>query len=112
MRTTIELSDRTYALLRARAAERGMRGFSPLVEKALENLLDRSTAAGVDAALAVAEGAWSEADVEEWERARANPSGLAALAGALADWEDLDDVVEEIYATRRASADRPAPDLD
>src|SRR6478609_103636 len=37
------------------------------------------------------------------------PSGLAALAGALAGWEDLDVVVEEIYATRRRSADRPAP---
>ncbi len=39
------------------------------------------------------------------------PSGLAALAGALADWEDLDLAVEGIYAARRASADRPAPDL-
>lgn len=39
------------------------------------------------------------------------PSGLAALAGALADWEDLDVVVEEIYAARRASTDRPAPEL-
>ncbi len=39
------------------------------------------------------------------------PSGLATLAGALADWEDLDDVVEEIYAARGSSADRPAPDL-
>jgi len=39
------------------------------------------------------------------------PSGLAALAGALADWEDLDDVVAQIYATRRTSADRPAPEL-
>ncbi len=41
----------------------------------------------------------------------APPSGLAALAGALADWEDIDDVVGEIYAARRASKDRPAPDL-
>ncbi|HEX8958882.1 MAG TPA: ribbon-helix-helix protein, CopG family [Solirubrobacterales bacterium] len=70
MRTTIELSDRTYARLRARAAERGMRGFSPLVEEALEKLLDRSSTDGIDAALAAAEGAWSEADVKEWERAR------------------------------------------
>jgi predicted transcriptional regulator len=70
MRTTIELSDRTYARLRARAAERGMRGFSPLVEEALENLLDRSSDGGIDPALAAAEGAWSEADVKEWESAR------------------------------------------
>jgi hypothetical protein len=40
MRTTIELSDRTYARLRARAAERGLRGFSPIVEEALERLLE------------------------------------------------------------------------
>jgi hypothetical protein len=39
------------------------------------------------------------------------PAGLASLAGALADWPDIDDDVAEIYAARRASADRPAPDL-
>jgi len=37
--------------------------------------------------------------------------GLAALAGAMADWEELDDLVAEIYAARDASTDRPAPDL-
>jgi prevent-host-death family protein len=40
------------------------------------------------------------------------PAGLATLAGALADWTDLDDVVADVYAARRGSADRPAPDLD
>lgn len=69
MRTTIELSDRTYALLRAKAAERGMRGFSALVEEALSAYLvgpgdERA------AALAEAEGAWGADDVAEWERAR------------------------------------------
>ena len=39
------------------------------------------------------------------------PVGLAAVAGALADWEDLEAVVEEVYAARRAARDRPAPDL-
>lgn len=39
------------------------------------------------------------------------PAGLATIAGALADWEELDDVVAEIYAARRNSEDRPAPDL-
>jgi prevent-host-death family protein len=39
------------------------------------------------------------------------PSGLAAVAGSLSDWEDLDDVVNEIYVARQSSADRPAPDL-
>ncbi|HKI66350.1 MAG TPA: type II toxin-antitoxin system prevent-host-death family antitoxin [Solirubrobacterales bacterium] len=39
------------------------------------------------------------------------PSGLAAIAGALAEWDELDDVVADIYAARRTSQDRPAPDL-
>ncbi|MEX0972666.1 MAG: type II toxin-antitoxin system Phd/YefM family antitoxin [Solirubrobacterales bacterium] len=39
------------------------------------------------------------------------PSGLAAVAGALAEWDELDDVVAEIYASRGTSTDRPAPDL-
>jgi prevent-host-death family protein len=37
--------------------------------------------------------------------------GLAALAGALADWGDLDEVVEEIYASRRKARDRDVPNL-
>lgn len=40
VRTTIELSDSTYARLRAKAAERGMRGFSAIVEEALERFLE------------------------------------------------------------------------
>jgi antitoxin (DNA-binding transcriptional repressor) of toxin-antitoxin stability system len=39
------------------------------------------------------------------------PVGLAAVAGALADWDDLEEVVHELYTTRRRSRDRPAPDL-
>jgi prevent-host-death family protein len=39
------------------------------------------------------------------------PKGLAAGAGALADWEDLPDVVEELYAARRRAEDRSGPDL-
>ena len=39
------------------------------------------------------------------------PTGLAAIAGALAEWDELDDVVADIYAARRVSEDRPAPDL-
>lgn len=69
MRTTIELSDRTYTLLRARAAELGMRGFSAIVEDALRRLLEQGDQ-GLSPELTEAEGAWSEADVEEWERAR------------------------------------------
>jgi antitoxin (DNA-binding transcriptional repressor) of toxin-antitoxin stability system len=39
------------------------------------------------------------------------PIGLAAVAGALADWDDLDETVHDIYAARRKSRDRAAPDL-
>lgn len=70
MRTTIELSDRTYRRLRARAAERGMRGFSPIVEEAVEQLLERGAEGVLASALAEAEGAWTDDDVAEWERAR------------------------------------------
>ena len=40
------------------------------------------------------------------------PAGLAAAAGALADWDDLDAVVEGIYAARPDAQDRPGPSLD
>ena len=40
------------------------------------------------------------------------PVGLAAVAGALSDWQDLDDVVGEIYAARDQATDRAAPHLD
>lgn len=43
---------------------------------------------------------------------RPEPAGLAATAGALADWKDLEEVVEEIYAARRRSRDRRVPDLE
>jgi hypothetical protein len=70
MRTTVELSSRTYTRLRARAAERGMRGFSAIVEEALERHLDRVKDPDLGPELAEAEGAWSEDEVEDWERAR------------------------------------------
>jgi hypothetical protein len=70
MRTTIELSDRTYTRLRAKAAERGMRGFSAIVEEALQRLLEHGGEDDLAQELADAEGAWSRGDVEEWERAR------------------------------------------
>jgi prevent-host-death family protein len=44
--------------------------------------------------------------------ANREPIGLAAVAGALADWDDLEDVVAEIMDSRRRARDRPAPDLD
>lgn len=70
MRTTVELTDRTYARLRARAAERGMRGFSAIVEEALERHLGPADEDDLATGLVEAEGTWSEDDVAEWERAR------------------------------------------
>ena len=40
------------------------------------------------------------------------PVGLAAVAGALAEWDEIDDVVHDIYAARRRSRDRSVPVLD
>lgn len=70
VRTTVEISDSTYTRLRARAAERGMRGFSVIVEEALERYLEPSGRDDLALALAEAEGAWSASDVKEWEKAR------------------------------------------
>jgi prevent-host-death family protein len=43
---------------------------------------------------------------------RSAPTGFAAIAGALADWDELDDVVRDIYAARTKAEDRPAPTLE
>lgn len=40
------------------------------------------------------------------------PVGLAAVAGALEDWEDLDEVMAGVVASRTQATDRPAPELD
>jgi antitoxin (DNA-binding transcriptional repressor) of toxin-antitoxin stability system len=40
------------------------------------------------------------------------PVGLGAVAGALADWDDIDEVVRDIYAARRRSRERAIPSLD
>jgi hypothetical protein len=44
--------------------------------------------------------------------AAGRPVGLAAVAGALADWEELDEVDSDVYAARRRNRDRPVPALD
>ncbi|MDE0449806.1 MAG: type II toxin-antitoxin system prevent-host-death family antitoxin [Spirochaetaceae bacterium] len=40
------------------------------------------------------------------------PVGLAAAAGALSDWQGLDDLVSEIYAARDQATDRAVPRFD
>jgi len=39
------------------------------------------------------------------------PRGLAAFAGALSEWDELEDVVLEIYAARAESKDRGVPEI-
>jgi prevent-host-death family protein len=40
------------------------------------------------------------------------PIGLAPLAGTLADWEEIDDVVRDVYTSRPRSQDRSVPARD
>ena len=49
---------------------------------------------------------------EVLNRPQEPPIGLAAVAGALSDWDDLEEVVEEIYAARSKAHDRAVPDLE
>lgn len=40
------------------------------------------------------------------------PVGLAAVAGALADWDEMDQTVADIYRSRRHARDRAAPEIE
>jgi predicted transcriptional regulator len=67
MRTTVELSDPIYRRLRARAAAQGVRGFSPIVEAALREYLERDAGAlPADDAFAAARGAWGGAEARRF----------------------------------------------
>lgn len=71
MRTTVELADPVYRRLRTAAAERGLRGYSQIVEEALVEYLDaEQQRREVVTAIEAAEGAWGEDDVAELEEAR------------------------------------------
>jgi hypothetical protein len=71
MRTTVELSTPVYRRLKAASVDRGLRGFSPIVEEALEQYFqsDSQRQRWIEA-VAAAQGAWSGMDVAEWERER------------------------------------------
>jgi hypothetical protein len=71
MRTTVELSEPVYRRLKSEAVERGIRGFSPIVEEALTEHFQSDTQRHrlIDA-ITAAEGAWQGMDVERWERER------------------------------------------
>lgn len=71
MRTTVELSDRLYRRLRTAATERGMRGFSPIVEEAVEGYLaSEDQRRDLVRAIEAAGGTWGDEEVVELERAR------------------------------------------
>jgi len=40
------------------------------------------------------------------------PLGLAAGAGALADWEEFEDVMKKVVAMRQKAKDRPVPPIE
>jgi prevent-host-death family protein len=40
------------------------------------------------------------------------PTGLASVAGALSDWDDLNSIVADVYAARDRARYRSGPDLD
>lgn len=77
VRTTVELSDAVYRQVRALAAARGQRGFSPIVEAALRDYLARPDTGAEDTAFAAARGAWSDEDADRFS---------ASLRDAWATW--------------------------
>jgi prevent-host-death family protein len=46
------------------------------------------------------------------EHAPERPAGLLSVAGALADWDEIEEAVSRIYADRHQSRDRSVPDLE
>jgi hypothetical protein len=71
MRTTVELSDPIYRRLKSEAVDRGVRGFSPIVEEALAVYFQSGPQRGrLVEAVTAAEGAWQGMDAEGWERER------------------------------------------
>jgi hypothetical protein len=55
----------------AAAAERGLRGFSELIEEAVDSYLAREhERRDLVRAIESAQGSWSEADLRDWERAQ------------------------------------------
>jgi metal-responsive CopG/Arc/MetJ family transcriptional regulator len=68
MRTTIEIDETKLRRLREMAARRGEKGYSRLIDEALERYLSDSGAVAGDermANLLALAGTWSDADAEE-----------------------------------------------
>jgi len=70
MRTTIEIREDHRVLLHAIAAERGWRGYSKVVEEAIDFYLDHhAVAAAARRALRGRKGAWSEEESARMQEA-------------------------------------------
>jgi len=67
MRTTVEIRDDQRVALAAMAASRGIRGYSELVQEAIDLYLNEMTGDDIEAALSV-EGSISDAEAEEIRR--------------------------------------------
>lgn len=66
MRTTVEIPDRLRAALLAISARRGMRGFSKIIEEALDQYLQTMASRDRDlASLLSLKGSWTDAEAEE-----------------------------------------------
>jgi predicted transcriptional regulator len=71
MRTTIELSDPVYRRLKSVAVDRGIRGFSAIVEEALSEYFQSEVRrTELISAIAAAEGTWSDEEAADFERSR------------------------------------------
>ncbi|NLT06359.1 MAG: ribbon-helix-helix protein, CopG family [Solirubrobacterales bacterium] len=77
VRTTVEISDRVYTQIRALAAARGQRGFSPIVEAALRDYLARQEDRPSTEAFENARGSWTDEDATRFS---------ASLQEAWASW--------------------------
>ncbi len=65
MRTTIEISDRHRSVLVSLAAKRGLRGYSDLIQEALDQYLaDQTEESDIKEAVLAMQGAWNREEAE------------------------------------------------
>lgn len=67
MRTTVEIRDEQRVALAALAAKRGLRGYSELIQEAIDLYLEQSEGNDMEALLAL-QGSITDAEAEEMRR--------------------------------------------
>jgi len=65
MRTTVEISDRQRSILLSLAAQRGLRGYSEIVQEALDNILPSDQRIGIKEKVLAMKGSWRQEEAEE-----------------------------------------------